>query len=162
MLYVTVGSVKNIFTRLQDELLKLPDDIKSQIFYQGQVSEEFAKQIKSEALLTREEHQDYLSKAELVISHAGVGTILDCLKLNKKMIVFPRLAEYGEHYNNHQSELIEQLEVKPLPGVTCLIELKLLSQVINKVISSPRYHFLEPPKELRHNISQYVNSLFTP
>lgn len=40
--------------------------------------------------------------AELVIAHAGMGTILTALELRKPVIVMPRQAALGEHRNDHQ------------------------------------------------------------
>ena len=43
-----------------------------------------------------------LDAAELVIAHAGMGTILSALGLGKPIIVMPRLARLNEHRNDHQ------------------------------------------------------------
>jgi UDP-N-acetylglucosamine transferase subunit ALG13 len=43
-----------------------------------------------------------LSGAEIIIAHAGVGTLLQCLNLNKIPILFPRSASMGEHVDDHQ------------------------------------------------------------
>ena len=42
------------------------------------------------------------SRADLVVSHAGMGTILKSLDYAKPLIIMPRLAAYGEHRNDHQ------------------------------------------------------------
>ena len=43
-----------------------------------------------------------LTKARLVISHAGIGTIISALMKKKPIIIMPRLAFLGEHRNEHQ------------------------------------------------------------
>lgn len=40
--------------------------------------------------------------ADLIISHAGMGTIISALQYSKPIIVMPRLAKYKEHRNDHQ------------------------------------------------------------
>jgi len=40
--------------------------------------------------------------ARLVISHAGMGTILMALRYTKPLLVFPRRAALGEQRNDHQ------------------------------------------------------------
>ena len=40
--------------------------------------------------------------ASVIVSHAGMGTILSALNLGKPILVMPRLAAYGEHRNDHQ------------------------------------------------------------
>lgn len=60
--------------------------------------------------LDKKEFNEYLKKAEVVITHGGVGTIIDCIKMGKKVIAFPRKAEYGEAKNNHQEQIINNLK----------------------------------------------------
>ena len=44
----------------------------------------------------------YFEKADLIISHAGMGCILSALERNKPIIIIPRLAKFEEHRNDHQ------------------------------------------------------------
>lgn len=48
------------------------------------------------------EFNNYFDQASLIISHAGTGTIFTALERDKPIIIMPRLAEYGEHRNDHQ------------------------------------------------------------
>jgi len=41
-------------------------------------------------------------QAEIIISHAGMGSILTALRYQKPIIIMPRLAAQGEHRNDHQ------------------------------------------------------------
>ena len=40
--------------------------------------------------------------ADLIVSHAGMGTILSSLNYQKPLLVMPRIAAKGEHRNEHQ------------------------------------------------------------
>ena len=40
--------------------------------------------------------------AELIVAHAGIGTIVNSLSAGKPLIIFPRKRELCEHRNNHQ------------------------------------------------------------
>lgn len=51
--------------------------------------------------------QDLMHKARILVVHAGVGTIMEALKLDKPLIVVPRLHQYGEHHNDHQVEIAQ-------------------------------------------------------
>lgn len=53
---------------------------------------------------------DYLKKAEIVVSHAGVGTTLLALSLGKIPVLFPRQAKYREHVDDHQMEYARKME----------------------------------------------------
>lgn len=49
-------------------------------------------------------------EADLIICHAGTGTVVGSLKKGKKVIVFPRLKEYNEHESDNQLELAVEFE----------------------------------------------------
>ena len=51
-------------------------------------------------------------KATLIITHGGVGSIVSSIEKGKKVIVVPRMHEYGEHVNNHQKEIVEDFNNK--------------------------------------------------
>ncbi len=48
------------------------------------------------------EFAKHFEAADQLVSHAGMGTIIDAMRLGKPLLVLPRLAEYQEHRNNHQ------------------------------------------------------------
>lgn len=52
--------------------------------------------------LTPVEYSENFSRARLVVGHAGMGTIITALELNKLIVVLPRLQERGELRNQHQ------------------------------------------------------------
>lgn len=47
--------------------------------------------------------------ADVVITHAGVGTVIQLLELGKCPVVVPREKERGEHVDNHQFQISELL-----------------------------------------------------
>ena len=59
-------------------------------------------------LMPMEEFNKNIKECDILITHGGVGTILDGLKLGKKIIAFPRLSKYQEHVNDHQVEIINE------------------------------------------------------
>ena len=48
--------------------------------------------------------------SDIIITHAGVGTIMECLEMGKEIIVVPRKVENLEHVNNHQEEIAFEME----------------------------------------------------
>ena len=52
----------------------------------------------------------YMDQADLIISHAGTGSVISGLNLRKKLILFPRLKQYNEHTDNHQLDICELFE----------------------------------------------------
>ena len=49
-------------------------------------------------------------EADLIISHAGMGTIISALANSKPIIVMPRLAANHEHRNDHQVDTAKSFE----------------------------------------------------
>jgi UDP-N-acetylglucosamine transferase subunit ALG13 len=56
-----------------------------------------------------DEFNNLLKKADIIITHGGVGSILNAIKLGKKVIAVPRLKKYDEHINDHQLQVIEKM-----------------------------------------------------
>ncbi len=50
------------------------------------------------------------NEADLIISHAGMGTIISALANGKPIIVMPRLAANHEHRNDHQVDTAKSFE----------------------------------------------------
>ena len=51
--------------------------------------------------------REEIAKADIVISHAGTGSILTALSLGKRPVVVPRRAAHGEHVDGHQDDLAD-------------------------------------------------------
>lgn len=51
-----------------------------------------------------------IASCKVIVSHAGMGTILTALQIQKPIVIMPRLAEYGEHRNDHQLATAENLK----------------------------------------------------
>jgi UDP-N-acetylglucosamine transferase subunit ALG13 len=52
---------------------------------------------------------EQIRTADVVITHAGVGSILMCLRNGRKPLVVPRMRRHGEHVDDHQVELTRAL-----------------------------------------------------
>ena len=59
--------------------------------------------------LNDEEYMKYLNDSNLVISHAGMGTIITCCLMSKPLLVLPRLRKHKEHRNDHQIATVKGL-----------------------------------------------------
>ena len=52
---------------------------------------------------------EHIRTADVVVTHAGVGSILTCLRLGRTPLVVPRQSRFGEHVDDHQVELTRAL-----------------------------------------------------
>lgn len=50
-----------------------------------------------------------IQAADIVVSHAGVGSILCAIRAGHTPVIFPRLKRYGETVDDHQEELAKAL-----------------------------------------------------
>lgn len=114
MIFVTLGTQDKQFIRL----LKYIEDnikngvIKEKVIVQAGSTNFDSKLMEIKKFMDREEFKKYLLKAELIITHGGVGTILEAINHKKKVIGVARLKKYGEHVNDHQTQLLENFSKK--------------------------------------------------
>jgi len=52
--------------------------------------------------LAKPEYDQRVMEAEILVAHAGAGTIALALKHGKRLLVVPRRGEFREHVNDHQ------------------------------------------------------------
>ena len=125
MIFVSLGTQDKPFNRIIDYVISLKEnlkEIKSEkiIIQLGQT-----KLLKSDIeriesleniiiydMLKPEKMKDIIKDSDIIITHAGVGTIMECLEMGKEIIVVPRKAENLEHVNNHQEEIAFEMEKK--------------------------------------------------
>ncbi len=62
------------------------------------------------ATLTPLQFAKHIAECKVIVSHAGMGTILTALRYRKPIIIMPRLALHGEHRNDHQLATVANLE----------------------------------------------------
>lgn len=56
-------------------------------------------------LMSFEELVDAMARADSVVCHAGVGTIMTALQAGHTPVVIPRRAHHGEHVDDHQLDI---------------------------------------------------------
>ena len=59
--------------------------------------------------LDPDEFNTRFSAADLIISHAGMGTIISALQAGKQIVVMPRRLHLMEHRNDHQLATVKQM-----------------------------------------------------
>ena len=114
MILVMLGTQNNSFHRLLEKIDDLINKriITDEVVVQAGYTKYESNNMKIFSLIPVEELEELIEKADLVITHGGVGSIISSLKKGKKVIAVPRLHEYQEHVNNHQKEIIETFDKK--------------------------------------------------
>ncbi|GHC29847.1 hypothetical protein GCM10010082_24770 [Kushneria pakistanensis] len=49
-----------------------------------------------------DKYEALLKQSDIVVTHAGMGNVINLLAMQVDFVMFPRLVKYGEHRNNHQ------------------------------------------------------------
>lgn len=114
MILVLLGTQNNSFHRLLEEIDRLIEKniITDEVIVQSGYTKYNSKNMKIFELISKEELNKLQDKADLIITHGGVGSIISSIKKGKKVIAVPRLHEYNEHVNNHQQEIIKLFDEK--------------------------------------------------
>ena len=107
MIFLTIGAQEPF-----DRLVKMVDELAPQLSLPvvAQVSRTGyqVKNMQAFEFLSPAEFESYFQKATLLISHAGMGTIISALVNAKPMVVMPRLGKFGETRNDHQVATAER------------------------------------------------------
>ena len=104
-IFVTVGTVHEFEFRRLVDLVNAVSNESDHIVWQIGPLESVPLQGKVFKELSSTEFTENLNEADVVISHAGVGSVLNILDTGKFPILIPRKPEYNEHIDNHQLEI---------------------------------------------------------
>lgn len=97
-----------IIDELCDRQILLSDDL----IVQSNGNTYIPKNFEVHSMFSRAKFEQALQDADYLISHAGTGSVISALKAEKKVILFPRLEQYGELIDNHQLEICKAFEEK--------------------------------------------------
>jgi UDP-N-acetylglucosamine transferase subunit ALG13 len=114
MIFITLGNQNFQFSRL---LKKIDSLVVSKIIQEPVIAQTghtiyIGNAIQTFDFLEQEIFLDYIDKANLIITHAGTGSIINSLKKGKKLIAAARLSNYEEHIDDHQIEILEAFTSK--------------------------------------------------
>ena len=142
MIFVTVGSVTPF-----DRLVRCVDewgrrnpsaDVLAQIG-SGTFVPQHCRHVRE---LPPEEYAQAFASAELVVAHAGMGTIIKAVELNKPTFLLPRLGRLQETRNDHQSATLERFE--SLSMISAATSEEALVRLLNDYARDPA-QFVNPP-----------------
>lgn len=54
------------------------------------------------ANLTQSQFMEKAKACDILVAHAGLGSIITAMEFGKPIVIVPRLAQHGEHRNDHQ------------------------------------------------------------
>ena len=155
MIFVTVGTQDKPFVRLISavEQAVIRGDITDEVIVQAGNTKYTSNVLNVLNYVPFDSFNEYIKKADIIITHGGVGSILNALKLKKKIIAVPRLAKYGEHINDHQLQVIKKMTedgyILSAENEDEIVDkIKLAQSFVVKEYTSNTEHFVKAFKEV--------------
>jgi UDP-N-acetylglucosamine transferase subunit ALG13 len=110
MIFVTVGNHYQGFDRLIKKVDEIACRISNDILIQKGYSPYSPQRARYFEFCPIQTAIEYIRTSELVISHAGIGTIILCREYGIPLLIFPRRKKFGEHGTDHQMEIAKAIE----------------------------------------------------
>ena len=109
-IFVMFGTQDKRFDRLLNAILTSEFIKKNDVYVQLGYTKGNYEMIKGQEYYSEADLMEQIKLADLIITHAGVGAIVSCLKQQKRTIVVPRLGKYKEQNNDHQVQIMERFD----------------------------------------------------
>jgi len=118
LIFVTVGTTNFPFDRLFRSIDNVLGELKSEaklVVQSGNSTYKWKyKNIELHSSLNPKQMELLFSKANKIITHAGYGTLFQISNFSKiKPFIVPRLNNFNEHINSHQSDFLDFLNLRP-------------------------------------------------
>ncbi len=142
MILVILGTQDKSFHRLLDAVEReiTEGHIKDQVIVQAGYTKYQSNHMKIFDLIPMKKFDDLIDQSDLIITHGGVGSIMSGLRHQKKIIAVAREAQYFEHTNDHQKQIISEF-VKQGYILECK-DLNYLDQTLKEIekFEPKKYH----------------------
>ncbi len=159
MIFVVLGTQKFQFNRLLQKMDSLIEQgvITEEVTAQYGYSDYELKNIKGTDFMGGEDFQKCIADSDILVCHSGVGTIMTALRLGKPVVVVPRLAEYGEHVDDHQLQIAESFEESGY--VICCTDTEKLGEYIERARTHKFSKYVSHREDMLNIINSYLESI---
>lgn len=156
MILITVGTHQLGFERLIAEVERACLDnpsLVSKIVLQYGNSEPLRFSVEQFDFIQPDKLAALQNSADLVITHAGVGSVMGALMAGKKVIACPRYFDLGEHVDDHQVEWCQEI-AREKWVLACWKDSNLSSLISKSVEFVPGYNS-------NQNLQRYIESMIS-
>lgn len=161
MIFVTLGTQKFRFNRFVEYLDRYIKDSKldEEVVIQSGFTVVESEHLKVYDFMSKEAYEEKLSKCRVLITHAGVGSIINGLKKGKKIIVMPRMKKYDEHIDDHQFQIATKFsQLGYILSCNSYDEFVYCIENVDSFVSS--YDSLNQKASLQMNLLEYIKQNF--
>jgi UDP-N-acetylglucosamine transferase subunit ALG13 len=107
--FVSVGNAYQPFTRLIHAVTSIAPALPQPVVVQHGHTPFDSVECRGVAFLDMRAFESAVGEAEVVILHAGAGSVIHALGAGKAPVIMARRAELGEHVDDHQVEFAREL-----------------------------------------------------
>ncbi len=112
MILVTVGTQLG-FDRLIEAMDHLTPSLGTEVIAQTGKGTYRPQYMTAFEKIAPAEFEAQVGRAELLVSHAGIGSVLTAACYGKPIVLMPRRADLREHRNDHQMATVRKLAGRP-------------------------------------------------
>ncbi|ETW89177.1 glycosyltransferase [Streptococcus thermophilus] len=136
MIFVTVGTHEQPFNRLIKEVDRFKKEgiVTDEVFIQTGFSTYEPQYCDWKNIISYPEMEDYMNRADIIITHGGPATFMGAIAKGKKPIVVPRQEKFGEHVNDHQLDFAYQVKDR-YDNIEVVEDIKTLQQFLKQDLS---------------------------
>ena len=110
MIFVTLGTMHLGFPRLVRQMDEVAAETKERVVIQIGHENTATEHCEQFSFRPRDEMSLLIEEARVVVTHAGIGSVIDVMKAGRPLVVVPRLKRFGEHNTDHQLDLARAVE----------------------------------------------------
>ena len=156
MILVILGTQDKEFPRLLQAVEKeiKKGSIKEKVVVQAGQTKYESDCMEIFDLLPAPEFDRLMDEADIIITHGGAGSILGAIKRGKKVIAAARLAEYKEHHNDHQKQIIGEFVKQGY--ILELSDFNQLGKLLKEIKTFKPKKFKSNTKNMIHLLDTYI------
>jgi UDP-N-acetylglucosamine transferase subunit ALG13 len=151
VIFVTLGTQAYPF----DRLLRALGEVDEELVVQGGASTFRPKDATWLGFVPVPQLVEHVRRARVVVSHAGVGSVLTVVGEGKRPVVVPRLKRYGEAVDDHQAPFARRAAEAGL--VTLVEDLATLPAAV--AATPPEPVIVRGPGTLVDDLRSYLRAL---
>jgi len=116
------------------------------------------KALKCFGFSTPDEFRSLQAKADLMIAHAGMGSIVTALEFGKPIIIMPRDFDRGEHRNDHQKSTARRFA--NLKGVHLVMDEAELAEKLHNLeaLTAPATVSAKAPQSFIDSLKAFIDA----
>lgn len=156
MILLTVGTQLG-FDRLVSAMDAITPTLSQSVIAQIGAGSYVPRHMQAQASFSPKDFEELAAKADLIVAHAGIGSVLTARRHNKPIVLLPRRADRHEHRNDHQLATAAQLHGREL--IFVVENEGELSRAIEKALAADRQRLQSEPvalAQLKSAISTFI------